>query len=86
MLILHSPCRKWSQIFRISNLSSAKCLTLRSSRTGDNLDKFASNDGLTGSVVQNLELVDHVASVLGCIVHGVLAGRDLASVALSKRL
>jgi hypothetical protein len=43
-------------------------LALGSSRTGDNLDKFASNDGLTGTVVQNLELVDHVAGVLGCVL------------------
>jgi hypothetical protein len=45
-----------------------KCLTLGSSRTSDNLDKFASNDGLTGTVVQNLELVDHVSSVLGSVL------------------
>ena len=44
------------------------CLTLRSSRTSDNLDKFASNNGLTGTVVQNLELVDHVSGVLGGVL------------------
>lgn len=46
----------------------AKCLTLGSSRTSDNLDKFASNDGLTGTVVQDLELADHVAGVLGGVL------------------
>jgi hypothetical protein len=45
-----------------------KCLTLRCSRTSDNLDKFASNDGLTGTVVQDLELVDHVSGVLGGVL------------------
>jgi hypothetical protein len=49
-----------------------KCLTLGSSRTSNNLDKFASNDGLTGTVVQDLELVDHVSGVLG----GVLQSRQ----------
>jgi hypothetical protein len=50
-----------------------KCLTLGSSRTSDNLDKFASNDGLTGTVVQNLELVDHVSGVLGGVLKSMSA-------------
>jgi hypothetical protein len=50
-----------------------KCLTLGSSRTSDNLNKFASNDGLTGTVVQNLELVDHVSGVLGGVLENVSA-------------
>ena len=62
-----------------------KRLTLRSGRTSDDLDKFASNDGLTCSVVQNLELVDHLSGVLGGIVHGVLTRRLLASMALGQR-
>jgi hypothetical protein len=45
-----------------------KCLTLGSGRTSNNLDKFASNDGLTGTVVQDLELVDHVSGVLGSVL------------------
>lgn len=36
--------------------------------TSDNLDQLASNDGLTGSVEENLVLVDHVSSVLGGIL------------------
>lgn len=60
-------------------------LTLRSGRTSNDLDKFASNDGLTCSVVQNLKLVNHLASVLGGVVHGVLTRRLLASVALRQR-
>lgn len=55
-------------ILRISSLLPRFCLTLGSSSTSNNLDKFASNDGLTSSVVQNLELVDHVASVLGSVL------------------
>ena len=69
----------------ISSLKLLERLTLGSSGTGNNLDKFASNDGLTRSVVENLELVDHVSSVLGSIVHGVLTRRLLASVTLSQR-
>jgi hypothetical protein len=62
-----------------------RCLhVLGSSSTGDNFDQFASNDGLSGSVEQNLVLVDHLAGVLGSIVHGVSSGRDLTGVALSK--
>jgi hypothetical protein len=40
---------------------------------------------LTRSVVENLELVDHLSSVLGSVVHGILTGRLLASVTLSQR-
>jgi hypothetical protein len=50
------------------------CLTLGSSRTSDNLDKFASNDGLTGTVVQDLELVDHVSGVLGSVLKDICQG------------
>ena len=40
----------------------------RGSGTGDNFDQFAGNDGLSGSVEQNLVLVDHLAGVLGGIL------------------
>ena len=86
MHILHSPCGIASQLFIPSHPCPQAWLTLRRSRTSNDLDEFAGNDGLTSSVVENLELVDHVTSVLGRIVHGVLASRDLASVALSKSL
>jgi hypothetical protein len=49
-------------------LSIAQHLTLGCGCTSDNLDEFASNDGLTGPVVKNLELVDHVAGVLGGVL------------------
>lgn len=75
-----------SQMVGISSLPPLQRLALGSSRTGNNLDKFASNDGLTGTVVENLELVDHVTSVLRGVVHGVLARGLLAGVALSKCL
>lgn len=60
-------------------------LLLRCSSTSNNLNQLASNDSLSRSVVKNLELIDHVASVLGSVVHGVTAGRNLASVTLSQR-
>lgn len=75
-----------SQMVGISSLPPLQRLGLGSSSTSNNLDKFASNDGLTGTVVENLELVDHVTSVLGGVVHGVLARGLLAGVALSKCL
>lgn len=61
-------------------------LLLRSRSTSDNLDQFARNDSLSGSVEENLELVDHVTGVLGGIVHGVATGGLLASVAFSESL
>ena len=39
---------------------------------------------MSGAVEQNLEAVDHVAGVLGRVVHGVAAGRLLAGVALGQ--
>jgi len=72
-------------VLGISSLMLLERLTLGSGRTSDNLDKFASNDGLTSSVVENLELVDHLSSVLGSVVHGVLTRRLLASVTLGQR-
>jgi hypothetical protein len=39
------------------------------SSTSDNLNKFASNDGLSGTVVQNLVLANHLTSVLGGILY-----------------
>ena len=65
--------------------SLAKPLHIRTGgRTRDDLDQLAGNDGLSGSVVENLELIDHVAGVLRCIVHGVAAGGLFGGVALGK--
>lgn len=61
-------------------------LLLGSGSTSNDLNQFASNDSLSGTVEQNLELVDHVTSVLRSVVHGVTAGRLLAGVAFSKSL
>ena len=43
---------------------STNSLFFRGSRTSDNLDQLASNDGLTGSVEQDLVLANHITSVL----------------------
>lgn len=47
----------------------------RGSGTSDNLDQFAGNHGLSGSVEENLVLVDHLAGVLGGILQDRLASR-----------
>jgi hypothetical protein len=59
---------------------------LGSRGTSDNLNQFTSNGSLSGTVVQDLEFVDHVTSVLRRVVHGVAASRLLTSVTLSKSL
>jgi hypothetical protein len=59
-------------------------LLLGGGGTSDNLDELTGNDGLTSTVEQNLELGDHLTSVLGGVVHGVAAGGLLAGVALGK--
>jgi hypothetical protein len=41
---------------------------LTGSSTSDNLDQFTGNGGLTLSVVQDLEPVDHITSVLGSVL------------------
>lgn len=51
----------------------------RGSSTRDNLDQLAGNDSLSGTVVQDLVLANHLTSVLG----GVL--RDLISAAEKKK-
>lgn len=61
-------------------------LLLGGGGTGDNLNQFTGNDGLSGTVEQNLEPVDHVAGVLGGVVHGVATGRLFASVAFGESL
>lgn len=62
----------------------ATLLLLGSSGTGDNLDQFAGNDSLSGTVEQNGEFADHVTGVLGCVVHGVTTSGLLAGVTLSE--
>lgn len=64
--------------------SDPRLHVFRSSSTSDNLHQFASNDGLSGTVEKNLELVDHVTCVLGRVVHGVATGGLLASVAFGE--
>ena len=59
-----------SQMFGISSLPPLQPLVLGSSRTSNDLDKFASNDGLTSTVVENLELANHLTGVLGGVLWG----------------
>lgn len=62
------------------------CLLLGGGGTGNNLTQLVGNNGLSGAVEKNLELANHLTGVLGGVVHGVAAGRDLARVTLSKTL
>ena len=41
---------------------------LRSGGTSDNLNQLAGNDGLAGTVEENLVPLDHVTSVLGGVL------------------
>ena len=74
---LHIIC---SDIFHFCGLR----LLLGGGGTSDNLDELTGNDGLASTVEQNLELGDHLAGVLGGVVHGVTAGGLLAGVTLGK--
>jgi hypothetical protein len=56
---------------RMINFNYHPSHVLGSCGTSDNLDQFASNDSLSGSVEKNLETGNHVSGVLG----GVLQGR-----------
>ena len=38
--------------------------------TGDNLDQLVGNDGLASTVVENLELANHLTGVLGGVLWG----------------
>lgn len=49
------------------------CLhVLRGSSTSDNLDQLSGNDGLSGTVEENLVAADHVTSVLGGVLRELL--------------
>jgi hypothetical protein len=63
---------------------SNNLLVLRRSSTSNNLHQLARNNSLTRAIVQNLELANHVASVLGGVVHGVAAGGLFAGVAFGE--
>ncbi len=79
------------------SLYVSRCATLhicRRSGTGDDLDQLASDDRLPGSIVEDLEPADHVASVLGSVlargqnVRAILGGEGakwrLTSIALRR--
>lgn len=57
-----------------------------SGSTSNNLNQLSRNDSLSGTVEENLESVDHITSVLRCIVHGIATSGVLASVAFGKGL
>lgn len=57
---------------------------LEGGSTGDNVDQLVGNDGLTGSVVKDRVLADHVVGVLGGVVHGVSTSGNFGSMTLSK--
>lgn len=46
-----------------------RSLILGRGSTSNDLYQLASNNGLTGSVVDDLELVDHISRVLGGVLH-----------------
>ena len=77
---------KLSSIYTHPSFPSQHCLRiLRRSSASNNLHQLARNNSLSRPVIQNGELIDHVAGVLGSVVHGVAAGGLLAGVALGER-
>ncbi len=73
-----------SNIYTSCNRTIFHPLVFRSGSTSDDLHQLARNDSLSRPVVQDGEPVDHVACVFRCVIHGVPAGGDLASVAFSQ--
>lgn len=59
---------------------------IQGSGTGDNLDELAGDDGLARAVEGEGELVDHLARVLGRVVHGRHARGLLGAGALLQRV
>jgi hypothetical protein len=51
---------------------------LGSNGTGDNLDQLSGNDSLSGAVVQDLVLANHLTGVLGSVL------RDFSLASLEK--
>jgi hypothetical protein len=70
----------------LTKKESANFLLRGSSSSSNNLDQLSSNDSLSGTVVKNLELSNHLSGVLGGVVHGVTTSGNLASVSLGKSL
>ena len=46
-----------------------RSLILGRGSTSNNFHQLASNNGLTGSIVDDLEFVDHISSVLRGVLH-----------------
>jgi len=61
-------------------------LFCRRSSTSDNLDQLSSNDSLSSTVVKNLELADHLTSVLRGVVHGIATGGNFTGITLGQSL
>lgn len=57
---------------------------LKSGGTGDDVDEVVGDGGLSTAVVDHVEVGDHVAGVLGGVVHGVALGVDLGGVSLDE--
>ncbi len=54
----------WSVCAEFHKILYMRLLILGSSGPGDNLHQFPSDDRLSGTIEKNLELVDHVTSIL----------------------
>ena len=56
----------------LAKLSAA--VDLHVYRTSNNFNQLSSDDGLPGSVEENLEFINHFSSVLRGVLHGLLTG------------
>lgn len=69
-----------------SNLHTTNTSRFGRSSTSNNLYQLSSNDGLSGTVIKDLELSNHFPSVLRCIIHGVATSGYFACITFGKTL
>jgi hypothetical protein len=62
------------------------CLLCRRGSTSDNFDQLSCNDSLSGAIVKNLKLSNHLTSILGCIIHGIASCCNLTCITFCKSL
>ena len=68
LMLKHTNCASGA-----SSTSTAR-LALERGGTRDNLNQLGGDSGLAGSVILQVELAEHLAGILGGVLHGAHAG------------